>query len=356
MKLTFSALGNLALLAALLLAPALSAQQASVPAAAVGWLTEAELTSQSQQIEQFWQQQVVQGSFNGAAGVPLHYAYVKPAAAKATVVLISGRTESVIKYQELFYDLSRQGYAVFAYDHRGQGLSGRMLANSQMGHVEDFQLYVDDLHLFIQKMQPEFITKPLALAHSMGGAILSYYLAQYPDSFQAAVMASPMHQANTQLLFGPSDGCYLASALGWTCPDCYAGFAAQPYQAGAFEDNPYTHSELRYQRFRAAYQQYPTAQLGGPSWQWLAQACDVAAELPQIASQINTPVLILQAGADTIVTAKAQQQFCQSLGSQCDGGAVKVIDGAAHELLIEADVYRLPALTAIQQFFDRYIH
>lgn len=355
MNLTFSALGNLALLAALLLAPALSAQQVSAPASAVGWLTEAELATQGQQIEQFWQQQVVQGSFSGAGGVPLHFAYVKPAAAKATVVLISGRTESVIKYQELFYDLSRQGYAVFAYDHRGQGLSGRMLADPQVGHVEDFQLYVDDLQLFIQKMQPEFVGQPLALAHSMGGAILSYYLAQYPQTFQAAVMASPMHQANTQLVFGPSDGCYLAAALSWTCPDCYAGFAAQPYQAGPFQDNPYTHSELRYQRFRAAYQQYPKAQLGGPSWQWLAQACDVVSELSQIAGQIKTPVLILQAGADTIVTAAAQQQFCLSLGPQCEGGAVKVIAGAAHELLIEADAHRLPALTAIDQFFSRYL-
>jgi len=356
MKLSLSFCCRAVLLSATLLVPGLSAQQGQAPATAVAWLAEAELASQSQQIEQFWQQQVVQGSFKGAGGVPLHFAYVKPAAAKAAIVLIAGRTESVVKYQELFYDLSRQGYAVFAYDHRGQGLSGRMLADPQIGHVEDFQLYVDDLQTFMQKMQPEFSAKPLALAHSMGGAILSYYLAQYPDSFQAAVMASPMHQANAQLVFGPSDGCYLASALGWTCPDCYAGFSAQPYQAGAFSDNPYTHSELRYQRFRAAYQQYPKVQLGGPSWHWLAEACHVAAELPQIAGQIKTPVLILQAGADAIVTAAAQQQFCQVLGPQCEGGSVKVIAGAAHELLIEADAYRLPALTAIQQFFSRYIH
>jgi lysophospholipase len=330
--------------------------QAASPdiAPTAAWLTEAELANQSVQIEQFWQQQVVQGSLTGAAGVQLHYAYVKPAAAKASIVLISGRTESVLKYQELFYDLSRQGYAVFSMDHRGQGLSGRMLPDPQIGHIEDFQLYVDDLNAFIQKMQPEFVGKPLALAHSMGGAVLSYYLAQHPDVFQAAVLASPMHQANAKLVFGPADGCYVAAAAGWTCPDCYAGFSAQPYQAGPFAGNPYTHSELRYQRFRQAYQQ-PKVQLGGPSWQWLSEACDVAADLPKIAEQIKTPVLVLQAGADSIVTASAQHEFCKALGSSCHQSAVTVIPGAAHELLIEADQYRLPALNAMQAFFARYL-
>lgn len=326
----------------------------SEQSAAVTWLTEAELVNQSVQIEQFWQQQVVQGRLSGAAGVQLHYAYVKPADAKATIVLVSGRTESVLKYQELFYDLSRQGYAVFSMDHRGQGLSGRMLPDAQIGHIEDFQLYVDDLNTFVQKMQPEFVGQPVALAHSMGGAVLSYYLAQYPEVFKAAVMASPMHQANAKLVFGPSDGCYVAAAVGWTCPDCYAGFSEQPYRSGPFVGNPYTHSEIRYQRFREAYQQ-PQVQLGGPSWQWLAEACEVATEMPKIAAQIKTPVLVLQAGADSIVTATAQHEFCQALGASCHQGAVTVIPDAAHELLIEADRYRLPALTALDSFFKKYL-
>lgn len=319
------------------------------------WLTETALVEKSATIAQFWQTEVKQQQLVTPDGVTLQLAYAKPAAAKASIVLISGRTESILKYQEMFYDLTQQGYAVFSYDHRGQGLSSRKLSDPQIGHINDFQQYVDDLHLVMQQWQEQFVGQPVALSHSMGGAVLSYYLAQHPNSFKAAAMVAPMHQANATLVFGPSDGCYVASAVSWACPECYAGFSSQPYRATPFENNPYTSSNIRYQRFRDAYQQHPQIQLGGPSWQWLQQACDVAEALPAVAKNIRTPVLIMQAGADSIVTAAAQQQFCQQLGSACEGGRVEVIEGAQHELLIEADQYRLPTLSAIDAFYHKHL-
>lgn len=95
-------------------------------------LTETELAAQQVQIDLFWQKQVSQGIFKGVGNVPLHYAYAIPANAKATIVILNGRTESVLKYQEMYFELTRQGYAVFSYDHRGQGLSGRLNEDPQL--------------------------------------------------------------------------------------------------------------------------------------------------------------------------------------------------------------------------------
>ncbi|MCV6036713.1 alpha/beta fold hydrolase, partial [Escherichia coli] len=53
---------------------------------------------------------------------------------KKAVLIVNGRIESSWKYQELFYDLYRQGYDVYSFDHRGQGLSDRLLSDSDMGH------------------------------------------------------------------------------------------------------------------------------------------------------------------------------------------------------------------------------
>ena len=318
-------------------------------------LTEQQLSSQQIQLDLFWQKQVTQGSLTGTAGVALHYAYHIPANAKASIVLVNGRTESVLKYQEMYFELAKQGYAIFSYDHRGQGLSGRLTNDRQVGHVVDFQHYVQDLKLFVDHFAAQMPGAKLLLAHSMGGAVSSLYLAQHRDTFIAAAMSAPMHAPNATVVFGEKDGCYLAAAASWSCKDCYVGFTDQPYQAGPFVGNIYTQSELRYQRFREQFQLNPAIQLGAPSWQWLTESCAVAEQMPAMARQINIPVLILQAGDDEAVVGAAQDEFCQALGNFCQGGQVSRYEGARHEFFIEADVYRIPALTEVLTFFQQQL-
>lgn len=318
-------------------------------------LTEQELAQKDGELTQFWQQQVVTGFLKAADGTPLFYAYHKPAEAKSTILIVTGRTEAIAKYQALFFELGRLGYAVLGYDHRGQGQSGRLLEDPQIGHVTSFADYVQDLHLLQTELSPLLPKDKVLLAHSMGGAVASSYLATYPGVFKAAALSAPMHAPNTELLFGAKDGCYLQQLLGWSCPDCYAGFASSPYQDSAFANNIYSHSEVRYQRFRQLFKQQPGLQLGGPSWQWLGAACAVADQMPTIASKIQLPVKILQAGEDVAVTAEAQQLFCEALGKYCAGGAVMKIEGARHEILFESDGYRIPALTEILRFYQQQL-
>ncbi len=305
------------------------------------------------EIQTFWQQQVTTGSMTTPDGVGLAYAYVVPPQAKYALVLVQGRTEAYQKYHELFYDLAAQGIAVFSLDHRGQGLSPRELEDRHKGHVTDFTLYSQDQQQFIVEVVKSKTQLPLnLLAHSMGGAVAVQLLAQQPELFQRAVLTSPMIAPNAKVAFSEQDGCYLATALTWTCPDCYAGFVSQPYPLDqTFADNILTSSTARYQLFRDLYKQQPQLQLGGPTWSWLSQACAVAEQMPQLAKQIKTPVLMLQSGAEQAVSNVAQQQFCQELGPLCAGGKVDTFAGAKHELLFEADVIRDQALQKIMAFF-----
>lgn len=318
-------------------------------------LSEAQLGQNAKLLRQFWQQQVITGNVKSLDGKSLFYAYHQPEHAKATIVIVTGRTEAIAKYQELFYEFGRLGYAVLGYDHRGQGQSARLLADRQIGHIERFDDYVEDLHFMLSKFSALFPDKKVLLAHSMGGAVASAYLAKYPEVFKAAALSAPMHAPNTELMFGAKDGCYLQQALGWTCPDCYAGFVASPYQESVFAGNIYSHSAVRYQRFRTLFREQPELQLGGPSWQWLGQACDIAEQMPDIAAQIKVPVKIVQAGADSAVRPEAQDLFCKNLGSYCADGAVLRIENARHEILFEADQYRTPALTDILRFYQQQL-
>lgn len=92
------------------------------------------------------------------------------------IVVCPGRIESYVKYAELAYDLVHMGFDVLIIDHRGQGLSGRMLPDTHRGHVDRFSDYVDDFAAFWQQdVQPGPWRKRYILAHSMGGAISTLF-------------------------------------------------------------------------------------------------------------------------------------------------------------------------------------
>jgi lysophospholipase len=311
-----------------------------------------------QQIAPFWQG-VAPQQLKLQDGSTIHYVLVRPAQRThqtATVVVVNGRTESYLKYQELAYELTRQGYQVLMFDHRGQGLSERLTDNPHKGHIEDFQQYVDDMHQLISRVVlAEPAQQPLyLLGHSMGGAISTLYLEQHPQTFKKAALSAPMHGINGKLFYDEADACRLATIVSAFSTEGYAGFADKAYSAGPFDGNELTGSEARYQWMQDLYQQKPQLQLGGATWGWLDQACAVLPQMQQQADKIKIPVLLMQAELDSIVSEAAQQQFCTALAnnpaSGCVGG-LQQIKGAKHELLFEQDDIRQQVLDKVLAHF-----
>ncbi|MCC4263469.1 alpha/beta fold hydrolase [Oceanimonas baumannii] len=319
--------------------------------------TEAELAEMGLGgLQQFWQDHAQEGHFTGHQDTLLPWAALTSPEHKRTLVVVNGRTESYLKYQELARDLFAGGYNVYLYDHRGQGLAPRLTGNPIMGHVDDFNDYVQDLELFIQQVVLPAGPQPLyLLSHSMGGTISALWLEQTSVRVKAAVLSSPM----MGIYLGPlprwlADG--LVNVLSTGChwlghKTCYAP-GQGGYEEIPFTENDLTHSQVRYQLFRELYRERPELQLGGVSLQWLAQSLTAGDSAIASADRITTPVLVLQAGKDVVVDNDAQNRFCQAL-AHCAGGAPLKIDNAAHELFIEQDSYRLQALTATLDFFER---
>lgn len=311
-------------------------------------------------IEPYWEQHGIKGTFTGVDGIQISYMTFVQEHETGAIVLSSGRTESYVKYKELVFDLGRQGYSVYIHDHRGQGYSGRMLDPGQKGHVTKFEDYVSDLDTFVRTV---VLAKPhqklFLLGHSMGGGIATLYIEGYPNVFDAAVLSSPMHAPAIKILESQKVGCWWFRLMDWVCDDCWAGLLPDPYEPKTFADNEYTHSEIRYRHLLNTYQEHTTVQLGGPTRGWCGQACAASSQMLHNTKNITIPVLVLQAGADTAVTPEGQDTFCQTLKEQtenrnhCDGGAPKRFDGAKHELFIESDKYRIPAISAILDFFSK---
>lgn len=270
-----------------------------------------------------------------------------PQQPQAALIIVPGRIEAAHKYAELCFDACNAGYQVFVLDHRGQGLSQRLSVDRQIGVVYRFDDYADDLALAIAAISERTTLPLLAIAHSMGSAILYRYLQLTPDSpVQKAVCCAPMFGIPVgplpALIKGLSHGVSWLNRVCGAAPWFVPG--QQPYQRRPFAGNDLTHCEARYNWFRDLYDRYPAYQLGGVSWHWLAAAL-TACTLLSVAAKPTPPVLVVQAGEDRVVDNSAQHKLVQQhqLAFACIGSA-------RHELWAGTDAERMQLCASINQF------
>lgn len=291
-----------------------------------------------------------------ADGLQLHcYGFKTPGATKAFVIS-PGRMELALKYAELCFELVQAGYSVYLIDHRGQGLSQRALLNSHKGYVANFSQYQQDLALFIEQVVlPAGHTQHLALGHSMGCAILAGYMQQYPHPFDAAILCSPMFGIYTGLV-----PYRLAQSIALAYGALNQAVSREPwyfpgqgnYKEKPFTANPLTGCVARYQWLMQLYQDYPQAQLGGVTSSWVSAAIKAMAQLQRDAANWCTPVLLLQAAADKVVSNHAQNLWLQQLSGSLLQRKV-ILANARHEIFIETDTIRQQAFVAINQFLQQ---
>lgn len=302
------------------------------------------------------QQHGCDGTLTGTGGVAIAYRMLRHPQAKAVVLVVNGRLESFEKYTELFVELWHNGYSVISFDHRGQGRSGRLLDNPQVGHIDSYRNYVADLKLVVEQLvRPSGHLHPLMLCHSMGGCIGLHYLHDYPDHpFAALALCSPMLSINTGPFPLP-----LAKAITalWAGTESLLSRAChrQPghfrwgghYQFKPFLNNRITHSQTRFELMQQRYRALPQIQLGDPSAAWVARSFAAAATAIDKGATLKLPILLQEAGADPIVTAAG----IRALRDRQPNVQWHKIEGARHELLFEADRYRQPVMHNILNFF-----
>ena len=319
---------------------------------------EIELTQlYSTAIVPFMKRTVTQGYFDSPTGSRLFYIFAPHTDAHACIIISSGRGESALKYAELIYDLHQQGYAVFAHDHAGQGLSERLVKNSMIGYVDRFSRYAEDFHAVYQQILYPVLTAhnqqtldQYLLCHSMGSAIATEWLASYPNEIQKAIFCGPMF--SIQAPIAPWIArclMYMSVTLDkWRKRPASYFLGQQDYLEIEFDKNRLTSSQVRYQLFRDLYQQQQELQVGGVSTQWLIQALAAIEKLPEQLSKIKIPILALLAAQDTVVDSSGAEKLL----NQCDNTQVQWIAGAKHELLIEADSIRNQCLSTIISFLQ----
>lgn len=304
-------------------------------------------------VEPYINERMVSGYIDGDEGVKLYYEKYKAENAKANIVISHGYTESLEKYNEIIYYFLKNGYNVFGIEHRGHGRSGTLgIADKTQIDVKNFDQYVTDFKSFMDEIViPNKDNKKIFLfAHSMGGAIGTKFLEDYPNYFDAAILNAPMLEVNTGNIpkflaeiivdFEVAIGNGGAYVLG-----------KKPYTPVYNKDEIGTTSLNRYEYFHNIVVDNEKLQRGGASYNWTKQAFITTEEIvkEKNASKVEIPVLLFQAGHDTYVKPEGQNEFAKAAK---DCKIIKV-DNSRHEIYFEKDEIQRPYLKEVFEFYDK---
>lgn len=285
-------------------------------------------------------------------GLSLRYGFwpLEKGRSKGTVVVLGGRSEFMEKYLVAIEELNGRGFDVFSFDWRGQGLSGRMLADSQKGHVENYSDYVSDLDLLLNRFVHPRCRRPIIfLAHSMGAHIALRYLSKFSRSADKAVMTGPMIQIKLNPLSE-----MLARQCSRLMKRASKGHVGMPSMlrkdsfGRPFRYNWLTSDEDRFYAIRRMLTDNPRLKSSDVTFGWLnATFTSVDALHAQgCAENITTPSLLVMAGRDHVVCNASTGRFARRLPRH----RLVKIEGAFHEILQERENYRRQFWSAFDSF------
>ncbi|GAM72339.1 lysophospholipase L2 [Vibrio sp. JCM 19236] len=303
-------------------------------------------------IAKFWKNRE-QGFSLGKDHNKLYWVSLTSPAHDKAILMVNGRTESVWRYQELFFDLFKQGFDIYSFDHRGQGMSDRLLNDPHMGHVENFDDYIDDMDLIVKQFNFNRYSRRFILAHSMGGAISTRYIQTHASHpFHAIAVSAPMYDIKMPTPLRAIAKPLCKKLTQWRNQPHYA-IGQSSYERTPFEDNPLSHCQTRFEWSADLFDNMSEIQMGGPTSQWVYQAIKGAEKCVRNAEKVNIPLLLIQPSLDTVVENRAQDQFIANLSKHRQDAILLPIPDAKHEVLVERDEQRNQALDAIFGFFDQ---
>ncbi|PTE10021.1 alpha/beta fold hydrolase [Mesorhizobium helmanticense] len=268
---------------------------------------------------------------------------------KGTVVVLTGRNECIEKYFETIGDLTGRGLGVATLDWRGQGDSERLIGDRQRGYVRSFFDYTSDLEQFFEEIVlPDCRGPYYILAHSAGAVITLLAAPSMVNRVRRMVLIAPfltvpdLPVSITTVRRVCTLFCYLGLGR------LYAAWGPRPKETAPFATNKVTSDPERYRRNTLLYEAHPQLALGGPTIRWLkaaAEASEIISD-PDFMARIQVPLLVIAAGADQVVSTRAVEAYTRRLRL----GSLLMIDGARHEILQEADLYREQFLAAFDAF------
>lgn len=267
---------------------------------------------------------------------------------KGTVFVFQGRTENIEKYGRAVDGLHKAGYAAFAIDWRGQGLSDRLTDDRMMGHVDRYSDYQKDVAAMLKAAHTLDLPKPWYLfGHSLGACIGLRALSEGLP-MKACAFSAPLWDINLPALqrFGAWPLTWAAQLIGKS--RTYApGTRGESYVLTTpFEENRLTRDPSMYQYYQSVSENLADQQVGGPSMGWLYQTLKETRSLSKMPSP-DIPCITFCGVEDSIVAIAAVQDRM----TRWSRGKLELIPNARHDVLYEVPHIRERVTAEICELF-----
>jgi alpha-beta hydrolase superfamily lysophospholipase len=109
---------------------------------------------------------------------------------KAVVQVAHGMAETAARYERLACTLTASGYAVYANDHKGHGLTAASLADIGYIGKAGFHGMLEDMIQLNHIIKQEYTSIPVfLLGHSMGSFLSQGYMQKYGTELQGVILS-----------------------------------------------------------------------------------------------------------------------------------------------------------------------
>lgn len=291
-----------------------------------------------------------EGYFSGEGGAKIFYEYFPARDPIGSVIFVHGLSEFTKKYYEFALYFLNQGYNVFLYDQRGHGKSHRDVGRPELIHINSFDQLAADLDAYIETVVRPASSVPLYLyAHSMGGAVGLFYLADHGDKLKKAVITSPLMLPRMNDL--PVWPIWLMTAVGQLLCGPRARFRLSgEYEAG----KPYIpipgDSPNRVRYCLAWREREPMYRSTPMTVGCVRNTLRLRRRLlrKNVTQAITIPTLMLCADTDSLVRTQYQGQFAGC----CPACTHEILTGANHALHMDCDEILEKTLKKVFSFFS----
>ena len=262
-----------------------------------------------------------------------------------TVLIQQGHNEFIEKYYETIQEFLNRNYSVVAFDWRGQGMSEKMIDQSNKQYIENFKIHDQDLEYIYNKIIRNFKKPLIGVGHSMGGFILLSTLKNNKVKFEKVILSAPMLGFNSEkILMKVIDLLYFFLPKKNLLPGSNPNMGKEI----PFEGNDLTSDNFRYKRTQMLVRLKKDIRLWGVTIAW---AKAVKKQLLVMrkkgwAETIKNQILFLNNINDRVVSAKE----ITKMSNRLDNSKIVYFEETEHEIFMEKDQHREIMWKAIDNF------